>query len=409
MPHLYLHVPFCVRRCSYCDFSIAVRKRIPAREYVEAVLGEVALLGLTVPGREPGDTEGHGPDPGREPGDTEGHGLDPGPEPGDTKEHGLETLYLGGGTPSLLPPDALATLVTSLLDAFGATPSRDAVEVTAEANPEDVTPAHATVWRRAGVNRVSLGAQSFDDRVLRWMHRSHDAARIGAAVHALRGAGIENVSLDLIFALPAELQRNWERDLELALSLDPDHLSLYGLTVEERTPLARWISRGAVVPPDDDRYAEEYLLAHVRLAASGYHFYEVSNACRDERRSRHNSAYWSGRPYLGLGPAAHSYDGRARRWNVAAWPAYARAVAAGCSPVESAEVLTPGQRELERLYLSLRTDAGVPRARCPPDRLTAWAGVGWVEVTAESVRCTPQGWLRLDSLVRDLTEAGAVA
>ena len=381
MPHLYLHVPFCVRRCSYCDFSIAVRKRIPAREYVEAVLGEVALLGLTDPGREPGDTEGHG----------------------------LDTLYLGGGTPSLLPPDALATLVTSLLDAFGATPSRDAVEVTAEANPEDVTPAHATAWRRAGVNRVSLGAQSFDDNVLTWMHRSHDGARIGAAVHALRGAGIENVSLDLIFALPAELQRNWERDLELALSLDPDHLSLYGLTVEERTPLARWISRGAVVPPDDDRYAEEYLLAHVRLAASGYRFYEVSNACRDERRSRHNSAYWSGRPYLGLGPAAHSYDGRARRWNVAAWPAYARAVAAGRSPVESREVLTPQQRELERLYLALRTDAGVPRTACPPDRLTAWAGEGWVEVTAESVRCTPQGWLRLDSLVRDLTEAAVVA
>src|SRR5438552_16159151 len=125
MPHLYLHVPFCVRRCSYCDFSIAVRKRIPAREYVEAVLGEVALLGLTDPGREPGGTEGHGLDPGREPGDTEGHGLDPGREPGDTEGHGLDTLYLGGGTPSLLPPDALATLVTSLLDAFGATPSRD--------------------------------------------------------------------------------------------------------------------------------------------------------------------------------------------------------------------------------------------------------------------------------------------
>src|SRR5256885_11448206 len=384
MPHLYLHVPFCVRRCSYCDFSIAVRKRIPAREYVEAVLGEVALLGLTDPGREPGDTEGHG----------------------------LDTLYLGGGTPSLLPPDALATLVTSLLDAFGATPLRDAVEVTAEANPEDVTPAHATAWRRAGVNRVSLGAQSFDDNVLTWMHRSHDAARIGAAVHALRGAGIENVSLDLIFALPAELQRNWERDLELALSLDPDHLSLYGLTVEERTPLARWISRGAVVPPDDDRYAEEYLLAHVRLAASGYRFYEVSNACRDERRSRHNSAYWSGRPYLGLGPAAHSYDGRARRWNVAAWPAYARAVAAGRSPVESREVLTPEQRELERVYLALRSDAGLPVTafdRPRPPSPARWVEQGWVEVRGDRLVCTPQGWLRLDSLVRDLTDVGAVA
>ena len=394
MRHLYLHVPFCVRRCSYCDFSIAVRKRIPAREYVEAVLREVELLRRTDPGRQPGDIE----------------------------ERGLDTLYLGGGTPSLLPPDALATLVTSLRDAFGATssrdassvtslgsaetPSRDVFEVTLEANPEDVTPAHATAWRRAGVNRVSLGAQSFDDHVLAWMHRSHDAARIGGAVRTLRDAGFDNLSLDLIFALPAELQRDWERDLELALSLGPDHLSLYGLTVEERTPLARWISRGAVVAPEDDRYAEEYLLAHARLAAHGYRFYEVSNACRDGFRSRHNSAYWSGRAYVGLGPAAHSYDGRARRWNIAAWPAYARAIAAGRSPVECEEILTPEQRELERLYLALRTDAGLPVTaldRPRPPSTARWIEHGWAEVNAGRLVCTPQGWLRLDALVGDLT------
>ena len=383
MRHLYLHVPFCVRRCSYCDFSIAVRKRIPAQEYVEAVLQEVTLRGLT----------------------------DPGPEPGETEAHGLETLYLGGGTPSLLPPDALATLVTSLRDAFGATSSRDAVEVTVEANPEDVEPEHARAWRRAGVNRVSLGAQSFDDHVLAWMHRSHDAARIGGAVRTLRDAGFDNLSLDLIFALPAELQRDWERDLELALSLGPDHLSLYGLTVEERTPLARWISRGAVVAPEDDRYAEEYLLAHARLAACGYRFYEVSNACRDGFRSRHNSAYWSGRAYVGLGPAAHSYDGRSRRWNIAAWPAYARAIAAGRSPVECEEILTPEQRELERLYLALRTDAGLPVTaldRPRPPSTARWIEHGWAEVNAGRLVCTPQGWLRLDALVGDLTSTDAM-
>ena len=383
MRHLYLHVPFCVRRCSYCDFSIAVRKRIPAQEYVEAVLQEVTLRGLT----------------------------DPGPEPGETEAHGLETLYLGGGTPSLLPPDALATLVTSLRDAFGATSSRDAVEVTVEANPEDVEPEHARAWRSAGVNRVSLGAQSFDDHVLAWMHRSHDAARIGGAVRTLRDAGFDNLSLDLIFALPAELQRDWERDLELALSLGPDHLSLYGLTVEERTPLARWISRGAVVAPEDDRYAEEYLLAHARLAAHGYRFYEVSNACRDGFRSRHNSAYWSGRAYVGLGPAAHSYDGRARRWNIPAWPAYARAIAAGRSPVECEEILTPEQRELERLYLALRTDAGLPVTALDsprPPSTTRWIEHGWAEVNAGRLVCTPQGWLRLDALVGDLTSTDAM-
>src|SRR5437016_11956434 len=191
MHHLYLHVPFCQRRCSYCDFSIAVRKRIPAREYVDAVLRELRLLGVTDPGRKPGDVGGET----------------------------LETLYLGGGTPSLLPPDALATLLTSLLDAFSSTSSLDAVEVSLEANPEDVTPDNARAWRESGVNRVSLGAQSFDDRVLKWMHRPHDAARIGHAVRALRGAGIDNISLDLIFALPAELERDWARALDLARPL----------------------------------------------------------------------------------------------------------------------------------------------------------------------------------------------
>ena len=378
MRHLYIHVPFCQRRCSYCDFSIAVRKRIPATEYVDAVLREFRLLGGTDPGRQPGGSGGEA----------------------------LETVYFGGGTPSLLPPDAISALLTSLRDAFHVTPSRDDVEVTLEANPEDVTRESATAWRRAGVNRVSLGAQSFDDRVLRWMHRSHDGARIGDAVRALRAGGIENVSLDLIFALPTELQRDWERDLDQALALLPSHLSLYGLTVEERTPLARWISRGATSTPDDERYAEEYLLAHLRLAACGYRFYEVSNACRDGFRSRHNSAYWSGRAYLGLGPAAHSFDGRARRWNTPAWEDYRQALAAGQSPLQSEEVLTDEQRELERLYLALRTDQGLtptpPDGPLPP-ATAQWVERGWAEVRERRLVCSPEGWLRLDALVRDLT------
>ena len=381
MKHLYVHVPFCQRRCSYCDFSIAVRKRIPAREYVEAVLGELGAVRAADPGREPEDHRGES----------------------------LETIYLGGGTPSLLPSEAISALLTSLLVAFRATSSRDALEVTLEANPEDVTPENAWAWRRAGINRVSLGAQSFDDRVLKWMHRSHDASRIGDAVQTLRAVGFDNISLDLIFALPAGLERDWARDLDLAGDLLPAHLSLYGLTVEERTPLARWISRGATSAADDERYAEEYLLAHMRLADCGYHFYEVSNAARDGRRSRHNSAYWSSRAYLGLGPAAHSFDGRVRRWNRSAWESYRRAVAAGLPAVEAEEVLTEEQRELERLYLALRTDAGVPVAalgRPVPPATVRWVERGWAEVREQRLACTPEGWLRLDALIRDLTSVG---
>ena len=359
--HLYIHVPFCQRRCSYCDFSIAVRKRIPAREYVDVILK-----------------------------DARGSDVEK-----------LETIYFGGGTPSLLPPEAIAQLLRGLLADPVAPGDR---EVTLEANPEDVTPDRARAWRAAGINRVSLGAQSFDDHVLKWMHRSHDAARIGAAVHALRGMGIENISLDLIFALPDELQRDWERDLDMALALRPPHLSLYGLTVEPRTPLDRWISRGATHAPDEERYADEYLIAHRRLTADSYQFYEVSNASLPGFRSQHNSAYWSGKAYVGLGPAAHSFDGRTRRWNLRAWEAYRRALAEGRSTVESEETLTVEQRELEAMYLGLRTIEGIAvaalRRPSPPPHLAAQ---GWIFEHAGRLKCTPEGWLRLDSLVNELT------
>ena len=362
MQHLYVHIPFCQRRCSYCDFSIAVRKRIPVQEYMDAVLKE-------------------------------GAGI---------SKADLETIYLGGGTPSLLPGDAIARLLSELADSRR-TPHAER-EATIEANPEDVTIDSARAWRAAGINRVSLGAQSFDDRVLQWMHRPHDSARIGAAVGVLRGAGIDNISLDLIFGLPDELQRNWERDLDLALALRPTHLSLYGLTVEPRTPLDRWISRGATRPPEDDRYAEEYLTAHRRLTAESYQFYEVSNASKPGLRSRHNSAYWSGRPYVGLGPAAHSFDGRTRRWNLRAWEAYRRAMEEGRSPVESSEELTGEQRDLEGIYLGLRTVEGVPlaalRRSSPPPH---FAAQGWTRIENDRLKCTPEGWLRLDSLVSELT------
>jgi oxygen-independent coproporphyrinogen-3 oxidase len=182
-------------------------------------------------------------------------------------------------------------------------------------------------------------------------------------------------------------------------------LSLYGLTVEPRTPLDRWISRGAIQAPSDDRYADEYLRAHERLGAAGYEFYEVSNAARDGRRSRHNSAYWSGRPYLGVGPAAHSFDGRARRWNQSAWEAYRSVIAAGESPVDSREELSDAQRELERIYLGLRTVEGVTSSAFsrPLPSLSSFLERGWLLSDGPRLRCTPAGWLRLDSLVSALT------
>jgi oxygen-independent coproporphyrinogen-3 oxidase len=325
----------------------------------------------------------------------------------------LETIYFGGGTPSRLPPDVLAGLLEHVLRPtaqrahVAAAPA--SIEVTIEANPEDVTREAVRAWREAGVNRVSLGVQSFDDGVLSWMHRAHDAAQAHRAIDVLLDGGIENLSLDLIFALPSHLRRDWRRDLEIALAATPAHLSLYGLTVEPRTPLARWVARGSAVAPSDDRYAREYLLAHELLQAAGFDFYEVSNAARPGRRARHNSAYWSGAPYVGVGPAAHSFDGQRRRWNLSAWEAYRRALLEGRSPTESEELLTDEQRALERLYLGLRTSDGINHGSRAGSAVPALLARGWLIEDGGRLRCSGEGWLRLDALVAILTEPAGIS
>lgn len=373
MRHIYLHVPFCRRRCSYCDFSIAVRKRIPAARYVESIRREHALR------ISAGEWDGAP----------------------------LETLYFGGGTPSLLPADALAELVGCFLaHRPPSSGSSSIVEVTVEANPDDVTPESVAVWTEAGVNRVSVGVQSFHPSVLAWMHRTHDASASKRAVAAVRAGGIPWVSVDLIFALPESLEHDFRRDLEQALTLDPDHVSVYGLSIEPRTPLARWVSRGAIGPASDERYATEFLLAHDVLTKAGYDHYEVSNYARPGRRARHNGAYWQGVAYAGLGPSAHRFDGTRRAWNVAPWAQYERMVARGEDPTAEREVLTAEQRSLETVYLGLRTTEGVSRVLFHAqvsDWLEDAARRGWLRMADDRVCPTPEGWLRLDQLAGFLT------
>jgi oxygen-independent coproporphyrinogen III oxidase len=365
--HLYLHVPFCARRCSYCDFAIAVRRNVPSESYVGAVLGEWGLWQA---------------------------------DPIWELSSEVQTIYFGGGTPSRLMPSAIARLLDRIRNDRRI--SADA-EITLEANPEDVTAESAAAWRAAGVNRVSLGAQSFDPAVLAWMHRSHTPEQTGRAVEALRSAGIEDLSLDLIFGLPAALGRNWSDDLERAFGLEPNHLSLYGLTVEPHTPLGRWTDRGEVVPIDEERYAAEYLEAHQALDAHGYEHYEVSNAGRPGHRARHNSAYWQRAPFIGLGPSAHSGFAGERRWNVREWAAYQRLVEAGKSPREGRELLDSVAIELEELYLGLCTTEGLSAHRVPAALSRAWKIQGWATQTGDRIQLTSEGWLRLDALVPAIT------
>jgi oxygen-independent coproporphyrinogen-3 oxidase len=365
--HLYLHVPFCARRCSYCDFAIAVRRDVPSDAYVRAVLRE---------------WEGW-----------QEHESWAGSEV-------VDTIYFGGGTPSRLDPRAIAAILQRIAADRRISPT---AEVTLEANPDDVSPGRAAAWVAAGVNRVSLGAQSFDPGVLAWMHRTHSAGQIETAVEVLRSAAVAELSLDLIFGLPAALGRRWRADLDRTLALGPDHLSLYGLTVEDHTPLARWAARGEVLPVDEDRYAAEFLEADAALEAAGYEHYEVSNYARPGRRARHNSAYWRRAPFIGLGPSAHSGWGRHRRWNLREWTAYERALAAGASPVAGAERLDDEAVGLEELYLGLRTSEGVATNRLSPGTAADWLSSGWAIACDGRIRLSPEGWLRLDALAAAAT------
>ncbi len=364
--HVYVHVPFCARRCSYCDFAIAVRRDTPIAEYVDGIRRELALR----------------------------TGLG-----GAHDAWVIDTLYLGGGTPSRLGASGVAGLLDAIRERIAFAPG---AEVTLEANPDDISPGAARAWRAGGVNRVSLGAQSFDDAVLRWMHRTHTASDTLRSVGALRDAGIENLSLDLIFALPAELAREWERDLSAAIALDPEHLSLYGLTIEDRTPVARWVGRGAARAATDGAFETEFLRAHDIASAAGYHHYEVSNFARHGFASRHNSAYWSGVGYAGLGPAAHGYDGVTRRWNVAPYAEWVRSVGEGRDPVAGSEELTETNRVTERLYLQLRTASGMVIPTEYRSIVDAWLRAGWAAVDGDRFRLTPLGWLRMDALVAEL-------
>jgi oxygen-independent coproporphyrinogen III oxidase len=364
--HLYIHVPFCARRCSYCDFSIAVRRDTPVDEFVAAIAAEL-------------DLRYRAPSP---------------------RQWTIETLYLGGGTPSRLGDAGIRALTRVLRERLTIAPN---AEVTLEANPDDVTADTGRAWREAGINRVSLGAQSFDSRVLEWMHRTHTGDQIGRAVDALRAARIANLSLDLIFALPDALGRDWRADLKRTVQLEPSHVSLYGLTFHERTPLARWRDRGEVTEAPDEHYAAEFLVAHDVLTAAGLEHYEVSSYARPGMRSRHNASYWSGAPWAAVGPAAHEFDGVRRRWNVGPYAQWEQLVRAGRDPKEGEEVLTSENRADERVYLGLRTSAGLDLTEPELVKARRWVSAGWATLRGTLLRLTPEGWLRLDALAADLT------
>ncbi len=377
MAGIYIHIPFCASFCRYCSFySERCRDTRLMARYVDALLEEIRVVRLQVHDLDPQAQN-------RPETRLQVQSLDPWAHP---------TLYIGGGTPSLLPPEQLERIVTAVRqyllpaatqnghNATSLCAGNDVFsEFTLEANPDDITPESLAAWKRLGVNRLSIGVQSFDDGLLRWMGRRHNAAQAENAVWMAREAGFDNISLDLIFGYVGLTDDIWLDTLDRALALAPEHLSCYQMSVEEGSTLGDEAAAGAYAPPAQETCARQYALLRQRVAAAGFHHYEISNFARPGYESRHNSAYWRREPYLGFGPGAHSYDGdRLRRWNNPDLDAYLAAFTPAATDTDrravmGSETLSDTDLWNERVMLALRTAAGLDLTTLAPEHRAAIA------------------------------------
>lgn len=375
---IYVHVPFCATRCGYCDFNTytatELRGGVSQAGYAADAIAELALARRVL-----------------------GEGAPP-----------VSTVFVGGGTPTLLAAADLAAIVRAIDETFGLAPG---AEVTTEANPESVDPAYFAALRAGGFTRVSLGMQSAVGHVLATLDRTHTPGRPQAAAAEARAAGFEHVSLDLIYGTPGESDDDWRASVEAALSAEPDHVSAYSLTVEPGTKLHARVRRGELPEPEEDALADRYAIADDLLAGAGLRWYEISNWARDDgARCRHNVNYWRGGDWWGVGPGAHSHVGGVRWWNVLHPSAYATALREGRSPAAGREQLDDETRRFERIMLETRLREGLDVALLRRDGRAAAARAaaeGLADPAALDegrILLTRRGRLLADALVRDLVD-----
>lgn len=378
---IYLHVPFCLRRCHYCDFNTYADRAHLIGDYVAALHADVQTVADAGP-RAVAPTDGGGPP------DADG----------DTGWPVFDSVFVGGGTPTLLPADDLAGILYAVAQRF---PLSTDAEITVEANPETIDVDHARTLADAGVNRVSIGAQSFVPHVLAALGRWHDVDAPLRAVDACRAAGIEHVSLDLIYGTPAESDADWDHSVRTALATGIGHLSAYALTVEPSTEYARRVRLGTADAPDDDMQAERMDHVDALATAAGLTRYEVSNWARPGEESVHNRVYWRGGNWLGVGAGAHGHWRGRRWWSVRSPERYIRAALDGASTVAGAEIPDADQRRAERLMMGLRLMEGVDRTAVAPidDRVvTDLVAAGLLTAADGRLALTPAG-VRLASAV----------
>jgi oxygen-independent coproporphyrinogen-3 oxidase len=371
MSAIYFHIPFCKQACHYCDFHFSTLLK-GMKAMSEALLCEIELRSAerTIP---------------------------------------VTSVYFGGGTPSLLPIGELAKLLDQTQKIFGIAPN---AEITLEANPDDLSSEKLQELRQLGINRLSIGIQSFHEPHLRWMNRAHHAQQSLMCVEKAQQVGFDNISIDLIYALPADNHDIWERDLQTAISLGVAHISAYCLTIEERTTFGNWLKKGRIQPVDDEFAARQFEIMTERLTAAGFEHYEISNFALPGCYSRHNSNYWKKGNYIGIGPSAHSYDGVRRSCNVANNTLYIKAIMSGQLPAKT-EILTRRDHINEYLMTSLRTQWGVDLSwlsrtygyelATVRHNYLAWLiASGQAEISDNRLKLTNKGRLFADSIALEL-------
>ena len=366
MAGIYLHLPFCQRKCGYCDFYSIQADSDEIEEYVRLLCEEMKLREAAFP-------------------------------------YWVRTVYLGGGTPSLVPGGSIRLLLDSLNQFFNLA---EEAEITIEVNPGTITFSVWNDYKSAGINRISLGVQSFHDRELKLLGRIHQSDEAKKAFEDARRFGFENIGIDLIYGLPGQTEGDWGQTLNQAIGLDPEHVSAYSLSLSDHVPMAKQIRQGRLLQLDEDKAALFMEMAHDKLESAGYEHYEISNYAKPGYQCQHNLIYWQGNSYLGLGASAHSFDSPRRWWNVADVAAYRSSLEKGQLPVEGEEELSETELELEKIALGLRTLSGVPLS-------LVWHAEKMIDqlihdqkavVENESLILTPAGFLIADEIAIQLAK-----
>lgn len=376
MAGIYFHIPFCKQKCHYCNFySVASRSGIPAM--INAIVAEVSLQRTYL------------------------------------NNQTLTSIYFGGGTPSLLSETQLGAMLDAVTAEFAMSSS---VEITLEANPDDITPEQLKMWRNIGINRLSIGVQSFNDKDLIYLNRVHNAERAHRCLTDARDAGFDNLTIDLIFGIPTLNDEAWLRNISLATETGIPHISAYALTVEPKTALDVLIRKGRLAAVDELMTARQFEMLMDALQTKGYQHYEISNYCLPGKYAQHNTAYWKGDHYLGLGPSAHSFNGKSRQWNISSIDAYIRAMVEQ-KPDFDIEFLNVSQQYNEYVMTGLRTmwgcsiheierKFGKPYAECFVTNAGRWIERGCVSADSGVYTLTREGKLLADGIASDLFTTG---